>query len=1143
MNKIYRILWSKRINGWVVASEHATSSKTKSNIKSNVAKWIFGTLIPFTAGGAYAADECGPATSGSSVTCTGLDTGNVSYYDKNIELTVDGTTNGSVILSNIVLNNALWNSGTTDDHSLSLTTSGPVSIIGTNDQLISIRKSSGGGSVSLNLGSDTLVSQTSSNWGNTAIDIFNSDYSPHTQNVDTTVFIDKGAKIVVDGERSPTAINAYHVAAGNLFFNNKGSIEVSSSNPDSAYMQGINVYVYALSGSQVENHGEIVLKNTGTNPIYYASALNTDFYAYNYDEPYAATVINTGNITGDHRYADDAYCGINAFFTGSEKDSNFVVENSGNITGVTYGIQVGVNGAGTHWNLSDPNAVTAGIAKHSGTIEAEKTGILMNGLLSEELTVQTSGKIVTAAGNDTKGIYITSSSGGLVGLGRVLIESGSEIYDHGVGGETAAIAVDKTVEVDISVSGKVRSHKGAGISMGEAPREYVAVGPSGAPPYMLEAGKSIFDVVLRNGAEVVGGYSSAGIVTKGGNHLNVTLDKGAELEATSDVAIKAEKETVESFDYWADDGSGNWDIHVIPEVEVDAAPVRLKNAGTITGTLQFGSQADTITIEPTGVWNVRNFADTDGDGIRDTKAVAVSDFGSGGDVFVNLGTVRLGTVSSPSTTNTTGEYLPTGALSASNEDIVHAQFLNLQRFENAGTIDLTANNKAGDVLVITGGDVAGVNGGGTYVSNGGTIKLNTLISNDSNLSDVVVLDNVKLGTGLTKIHVVPTMDSSGGVTVGNGIKLVEVLGAENASAFTLSGPVVQGPYEYVLGNGLDASTANNLYLRNIVVLDDIIVQPLPSPDAGSILSNQHIGSLMFNMNNVVRAGAGNTIGSISDRPNQDLWVKVNHTNMKGYVADDLKTDINTTIVQIGADLYKSPAQNYLLGVYGGYGMSDQDTKSAYTGSRASGKVKGYQIGVYGSWEPSAIQGLYIDAWGYYAKFNNTFNSAAYASPSTDYDGKGYAVATEVGYKIKLSERADGGAWYVIPNARIGYASSKANSFYDSSSKTHYSGLKSSGVQTQLGARMYIEAPKDSTGWAGMSPYAELNWISNQAQSSVTIERTSKMNGKFGKNIGEVRVGVNARVANNLTLWGDVSMQRGNSSYKRHSIEAGLSWSF
>ena len=61
------------------------------------------------------------------------------------------------------------------------------------------------------------------------------------------------------------------------------------------------------------------------------------------------------------------------------------------------------------------------------------------------------------------------------------------------------------------------------------------------------------------------------------------------------------------------------------------------------------------------LFDLRHFADTTGDGVRDTLRVAIADLGAGpNNSFTNNGTLALPAVTGATTLDSTGQYLPLG---------------------------------------------------------------------------------------------------------------------------------------------------------------------------------------------------------------------------------------------------------------------------------------------------------------------------------------------------------------------------------------------------------------------------------------------------------------------------------------------------
>ena len=116
------------------------------------------------------------------------------------------------------------------------------------------------------------------------------------------------------------------------------------------------------------------------------------------------------------------------------------------------------------------------------------------------------------------------------------------------------------------------------------------------------------------------------------------------------------------------------------------------NNGTITGFAQFTGGDNSILNN--GMFDLRHFADTNGDGVRDTLRVAIADLGEGpNNTFMNNGTLRLPAVTGATTldpTVSTQQYLPLGnpnnAMALNGP--LQGHLIGVTTFTNSGTIDL-----------------------------------------------------------------------------------------------------------------------------------------------------------------------------------------------------------------------------------------------------------------------------------------------------------------------------------------------------------------------------------------------------------------------------------------------------------------------
>lgn len=316
-------------------------------------------------------------------------------------------------------------------------------------------------------------------------------------------------------------------------------------------------------------------------------------------------------------------------------------------------------------------------------------------------------------------------------------------------------------------------------------------------------------IVIGQGARILGG-SSEGVAML---NARATLDTSGDIGAMSDVAI----------------ANGSF-VNAAERIDITN-----QATGVLTGVVRLGN--GTNALINAGQWNVRRFYDSNSDVVRDTLAVAVSDFGAGGANAVdNAGTLALLTHDGTATTlDTAGMYLPFGnpANTMALNSPAQGQLLNLQTFNHSGLINLQANPDAGDVLLISGGATPGSDGGGVFIANGGTLAIDTVLNEGgaASVSDVLVLDSTQRGSGPTGVAV-NNLGGSGAVTVGDGIPVVEVLNASASApgAFALAGRAVAGPYDYLLFQGGNPARGGDVGDGNWYLRSEFIPIPPPDPD-------------------------------------------------------------------------------------------------------------------------------------------------------------------------------------------------------------------------------------------------------------------------------------------------------------------------
>lgn len=602
-----------------------------------------------------------------------------------------------------------------------------------------------------------------------------------------------------------------------------------------------------------------------------------------------------------------------------------------------------------------------------------------------------------------------------------------------------------------------------------------------------------------------------------------------------------------------------------------AGNLTLENRGTITGFLDLAAGGkNQVTNQSGGTFELRHFADTDGDGARDTKRIAASDFGSIDSRFDNQagGALRLGAAGGASTVDTTGFYLPTtgstnrvmptDVYDTTRDGVVQGQLLNLGTFDHAGVIDLRGS-AIGNTLLITGAaDPALGPGAGTFVSNGGTLHLragaqsSTATNSTDRYADMLIVDRTQLGAGgATRIHVDYDPAALGHLTAGNGIELVEVRDktASDSGAFALGSRVAAGAYEYALHHGGVEGDADdgNWYLRSYVVAgsgSSASSQALPNyrqevPLAMAVPAVAHrlgldvLGTYHDRAGeDEVRSAANRQANAHERRAWGRLFGSSGHVKNGGHVGAGRVSDFekrgpryeyDVAGIQVGADLYRrldADGSRQMAGAYfaGSRGFAHVD---AVQGGRA-GKVsmQGYTVGAY--WTGMSQSRSYVDAVAQVTRYQGV-HANSMGGERISPDGWGFAASLEGGYSIKLAEN-----WTIEPQAQLIYQ----NISLGGTTRDRFGLIDfedSDAVHGRLGARvtkkwggsdrrMYTAWARANI-WHGFGANAQTTFSSLNGQNQVAL------NTALGRTWAQLGLGFNAQVKDNLHAFAAADYER------------------
>lgn len=622
---------------------------------------------------------------------------------------------------------------------------------------------------------------------------------------------------------------------------------------------------------------------------------------------------------------------------------------------------------------------------------------------------------------------------------------------------------------------------------------------------------------------------------------------------------------------------GNGTLTIADQAVVSASTVALAkyatSSYTSSGTLNIGNGNLAGTLNTASITGEKGSATVN---FNHTDAIDFSPIMSGTLAVNHLtgGTTRLLAVNNyTGATNISAGTLQAGATNAfsaaSNYTVDTAGQLDLAGYNqtltslsNAGVVSL--NGAPGTILTVT----------GNYVGNSGLLNFNTVLNDDTSVTDKLVVNGNTSGT--TKVSV--TNVGGSGVQTLNGIELVQVNGISDGE-FVTNGRIVAGAYDYTLARGVDTN-ATNWYLTsaaipvppidplvpgnptppvNLVVPDNstpmvnsVSGNPVPMverPEAAGYTANLAAANNLFVTRLHDRLGETQYIDALTgEKKVTSMWLRnEGGHNRSRDTLGQLNTQANRYVMQLGGDIAQwsnNGMDRFHLGVMAGYGNSKNTTVSQVSGYNAKGTTEGYSTGVYGTWYANDTDksGLYVDSWAQYSWFNNTVEGQDLANE--EYKSKGMTASVESGYTFKVGENAAKNATYFIqPKAQVIWMGVKADDHKEANG-TNVSGDGDDNIQTRLGVKAFIKgyADQDKGKDRVFQPFIEANWVHNTKDFGTNMDGvTVKQDG--AANIAEVKVGVEGQINKQVNLWVNVGQQVGNKGYSDTAVMLGVKYNF
>lgn len=164
-----------------------------------------------------------------------------------------------------------------------------------------------------------------------------------------------------------------------------------------------------------------------------------------------------------------------------------------------------------------------------------------------------------------------------------------------------------------------------------------------------------------------------------------------------------------------------------------------------------------------------------------------------------------------------------------------------------------------------------------------------------------------------------------------------------------------------------------------------------------------------------------------------------------------------------------------------------------------------------------------------------------------YKSKSLTASAETGYTLKLGEttgsKGSVNEWFIQPQAQAIWMGVKADDHRETNG-TVVKGKGDGNVQTRLGVRTFLRGHDVSDAGTGRNfePFVEVNWLHNSSGFSATMDNV-KVSQAGERNLGEVKAGVEAKLDQNLNLWGNVGTRMGKEGYSDSSAMIGVKVNF
>lgn len=419
------------------------------------------------------------------------------------------------------------------------------------------------------------------------------------------------------------------------------------------------------------------------------------------------------------------------------------------------------------------------------------------------------------------------------------------------------------------------------------------------------------------------------------------------------------------------------------------------------------------------------------------------------------------------------------------------------------------------------------------LSGNGSLNFNTQLGSDNSPTDLLhVQGNASGQFGV----LVRNVGGSGALTTGDGIRLVQVDGADTLSLKLLR-KVSAGAYDYYLYKG-GSSSSKDWYLRTYLepvpppepVPDpdpapEPTPQPTPTPIPKPVIAYRtdvvgYIAAPFLN-----RQYGFSSMGSYHERTGDSVkraqdgtWARIGgaHDN---YDIGRFSFDSDIRYIQIGKDLYQDETprgNNVHAGIM--ISLGDQKTNSSDSArglvgeSTDTGDVSTDAYGIGGYYTVKTDSGAYLDFVGQVTDYHTEFQSETQAKQ----DGYGVALSAEGGIPLAITQ-----SWRLEPQTQVIYQYLHMKGFNDGIASVEKT--TDNSVQARAGVRLSHLPQVDQPN---ITPYLNLDAVSTFSDAPAVTIASTRISPDFTQSTWKAGGGITATLSKNAALYASANYLRG-----------------